>query len=55
MDGQGRVVELLQRRLEGIRHAAHLAANLQHELLVLVELHGRLHAVLLDLLPPRRE
>mmetsp|Transcript_44742 Transcript_44742/g.116369 ORF Transcript_44742/g.116369 Transcript_44742/m.116369 type:complete len:288 (-) Transcript_44742:15-878(-) len=47
---EGRLVDLLQRGLELLRHPAHGLAELEHQLLVLVVLHDCLHPVLLDVL-----
>mmetsp|Transcript_21668 Transcript_21668/g.51518 ORF Transcript_21668/g.51518 Transcript_21668/m.51518 type:complete len:325 (+) Transcript_21668:58-1032(+) len=50
VQGHCRVLNLLQNRRQLRRQATHLLADLQHQLLVLVVLHGSLHAVLLDVL-----
>mmetsp|Transcript_14940 Transcript_14940/g.39715 ORF Transcript_14940/g.39715 Transcript_14940/m.39715 type:complete len:308 (+) Transcript_14940:404-1327(+) len=50
VDAQGRLLDLLHCGLHLLGKAAHLLADLQHELLVLVVLHRRLEAVLLDVL-----
>mmetsp|Transcript_71929 Transcript_71929/g.203130 ORF Transcript_71929/g.203130 Transcript_71929/m.203130 type:complete len:268 (+) Transcript_71929:272-1075(+) len=50
MQCQRCLIDLLQHGLQLCRQAAHLLAKLQHQLLVLQVLHGRLHAVFLDVL-----
>ena len=55
MQGQGRLFNLLERRLKLDRQAAHLLTDLQHQLFVLVVLHDGFHAVLLDVLEDGRQ
>mmetsp|Transcript_97342 Transcript_97342/g.284379 ORF Transcript_97342/g.284379 Transcript_97342/m.284379 type:complete len:218 (+) Transcript_97342:502-1155(+) len=55
VEGQRCLVQLLDRRLQLLGQAAHLLAELQHQLLVLVVLHGGLQSVLLDVVQDGRE
>mmetsp|Transcript_71216 Transcript_71216/g.189350 ORF Transcript_71216/g.189350 Transcript_71216/m.189350 type:complete len:221 (+) Transcript_71216:241-903(+) len=50
VQGEGRLVELLEHWCQLCRKAPHLLAELQHELLILVVFHGGLETVLLDVL-----
>mmetsp|Transcript_40978 Transcript_40978/g.83702 ORF Transcript_40978/g.83702 Transcript_40978/m.83702 type:complete len:295 (+) Transcript_40978:164-1048(+) len=46
----GRVLDLLQHRVQLRWQTSHFLADLQHQFLILVVLHGCLHAILLDIL-----
>mmetsp|Transcript_16680 Transcript_16680/g.34867 ORF Transcript_16680/g.34867 Transcript_16680/m.34867 type:complete len:282 (-) Transcript_16680:9-854(-) len=55
VQSQCSLIDLLQDRLQLRRKTAHLLADLQHEVFILVVLHGGFHAVLLDVFEDARQ